>query len=142
MDKLDNKMGIGIIVRDHEGEVMGFMMASKPYITDPVVDEAVVALAATVFSRDMRLKKVILEDDVLQIVPSLRMNVMNWSKYDQLITNARVIPSGLQALQVNHIWRKSNDIAHRLAKEGLCHVEECTSFDGRSSQFYSRYKKY
>ena len=39
----NKKMGIGMIVRDHVGEVLATLMAPKPYITDLVVAETVAA---------------------------------------------------------------------------------------------------
>lgn len=46
-------MGIGIIVRDHEGCVLAATCDSKSYITDPVIAKLLAALFAFVLSCDL-----------------------------------------------------------------------------------------
>jgi hypothetical protein len=42
VDKNNRKMGIGVIVRDHMGEVLATLSAPKPHIIASVVIEALV----------------------------------------------------------------------------------------------------
>jgi hypothetical protein len=49
VDKAEGKMGIGVIVRDHEGAVLATLQAPRLYIIDPTM----VALRAVVFAREL-----------------------------------------------------------------------------------------
>jgi hypothetical protein len=65
-------MGVGAIVRYHEGKVMATMCSSMKFIIDPTMGEAFAAWKAMVFGRNLGLHNVILEDDALEIVHALR----------------------------------------------------------------------
>lgn len=61
------------------------MSASKGYIIDLGIAEAIAALRATSFCRELGHQRVVLEDDALQVVHALRNEDRNISKYDHLI---------------------------------------------------------
>jgi hypothetical protein len=69
---LGRRMGVGIIFRTHEGEVMVTKCSTKPYITDPQTAEAVAAWTAANLVWQLELKDVILEGDSLPVVQVLR----------------------------------------------------------------------
>jgi hypothetical protein len=62
------------------------------------------------------------------------MDGINWTRYGQLIIDARVIPGSLQAWQVSHVSTKAYEAAHRPAKEALCCLKK--SFDGGNFHLY------
>lgn len=66
-------MGVEVIFRDHEGNVLANMCSSKPYIFDPIVVEAYAAWKVVEFSIDLGILNIILEGDVLEIVNALRI---------------------------------------------------------------------
>jgi hypothetical protein len=66
------RMGVGIIFRTHEGEVMATECSTKPYITDPQTAEAVAAWTAANLVWQLELKDVSLEGDSLSVVQVLR----------------------------------------------------------------------
>jgi hypothetical protein len=49
VDKAEGKMGIGVIVRDHEAEVLAALQASRLYVIDP----ATTALRVAIFAREL-----------------------------------------------------------------------------------------
>jgi hypothetical protein len=68
VNKPNNEVGIGIIVRDHNGELLKSRMAFKPYIIDSGIDDQVLAaFAIVIFRRDVELKKVVLKGDVFTL---------------------------------------------------------------------------
>jgi len=44
VDKAEGKMGIGVIVRDHEAEVLAALQASRLYVIDPATTALRVAM--------------------------------------------------------------------------------------------------
>lgn len=68
MDKDRGKMGIGVVVRVHEAEVLATLLAPRLHTNDLVMVEATVALRGAIFSWELGHHKVDLEGDALQIV--------------------------------------------------------------------------
>lgn len=56
-------IGIGVIVRDSEGEVLATLSALKAHIIAPDIAEAMVTLQVTCFCIEFGFYKVVLEGD-------------------------------------------------------------------------------
>lgn len=65
-------MGVGIVIRNHEGEVVTAKCSTKLYITDPMTAEAVAVWTAAQFIRQLGIEHAILEGDSLEVVQSLQ----------------------------------------------------------------------
>ncbi len=67
----------------------GHVLAAKSFTIvgplEPIVAEALAALHAVEFNRDLRLRRIILEGDTLQVVNAMKSTSHNWSKYGQLV---------------------------------------------------------
>jgi ribonuclease HI len=124
VDGTHRRMGMGVIVRDPNGEVVAMLSAPRNYITAPDIAEAVAALKAVTFCRELGFSKVILEGDALQVVNALKASTRNWSPYGHLIEEAHSQLSGMHTWRVNHVRRHLNGAAHQLAKAALTLNEE------------------
>jgi ribonuclease HI len=127
VDSVNCQMGIGIVARNSLGEVVASMFAPKSYIVAPDIAEAVAALRAAKFGRELSFTRVVLEGDALQIVQALKSSTPNWSSYGHLVEEARDQLNGMHTWRVNHVRRHLNGAAHRLAKEALTLSEELIS---------------
>ena len=109
-------MGIGIVIRDFRGSVKAAM--SKPFhgLQEPVVGEAMAALFAVEFGRDIGVKDVIMEGDSLITVNAIRGESHKWSYYGHIIEDIKVVLSNFHRWEVGHIRREGNAAAHHLAK--------------------------
>jgi ribonuclease HI len=65
-------MGVGIIVRDNRGQVHAASSKTIVSTQEPVVAEAMGALCAAEFIRDLGFQDVDLEGDSLQVVQAIR----------------------------------------------------------------------
>jgi hypothetical protein len=74
-----NMMGIGVIARDHEGNVLAMLCTKKEHISDPTMAEAVVAWRAVNLARRLDLQSIMLEGDALEIVQALQEDKGCWS---------------------------------------------------------------
>ena len=61
-------MGIGIVVRDHEGSVLAAMCSTKDYITDPGNAKALAAWHVVELSMRLGLVRVMLEGNALRVI--------------------------------------------------------------------------
>jgi hypothetical protein len=60
-------MSIGVIVRDHEGDILTTLLAHRQCIIDPTT----AALRATIFAMELGHQHVELEDDATQILRAM-----------------------------------------------------------------------
>jgi ribonuclease HI len=89
VDLVNCRIGIGIIARNSQGEVVASMSAPKCYIIALDIAGAVAALRAITFCRELGFTRVVLEGDAIQIVQVLKSSTHNWNSYGHLIKEAR-----------------------------------------------------
>jgi hypothetical protein len=77
VDKNSRKMGVGIIFKDSIGEVLVTLLASKEYIIEHDIAEAMAALRAVRLCCELGFYKVVLEVDALQVVQALSKECRN-----------------------------------------------------------------
>ncbi|XP_059436112.1 uncharacterized protein LOC132169039 [Corylus avellana] len=118
------KMGVGIIARDHAGNVLAVFCASRPLVIDPTVAEDIVAWKATDVCMLMGFSKVILEGDSIEVVKALKGDDWCWNRYGSLINDAKSTLNSLQDWHVCHTKRLANSTAHLLAKHRLTVSED------------------
>jgi ribonuclease HI len=117
-------MGIGVILRDCNGEVLATLSAPKEYITAPDIAEATATLRAVYFCQELGFHQVILEGDALLVVQALNTGGTNWCRYGHLLDEAKGILNSFQSWSVQHVRRTNNEAAHCLAKKALSLCEE------------------
>ncbi|XP_059436284.1 uncharacterized protein LOC132169234 [Corylus avellana] len=91
LDNIHKCMGFGMIARDDQGNVIAAQSKHISAIQAPVVGEAMAALEAVEFSREVGLQDVILEGDSLQVVQALQKTEQNWIPYGHIVEDARLI---------------------------------------------------
>ncbi|XP_042962566.1 uncharacterized protein LOC122296834 [Carya illinoinensis] len=85
----EGKIGIGVLIRDHQGRVIGALHANRPLKGSSFDAEAYGVLLAAIFCRDLGLKSIYLEGDAKQVVDLLKNHKLNWSLGGCLIGDAR-----------------------------------------------------
>ncbi|XP_059429159.1 uncharacterized protein LOC132162969 [Corylus avellana] len=128
VDKEGQKMGIGIIPRDHNGDIVAALVVMRMFITDPTTAEALAAWKLADLCVRMELDNVILEGDSMEVVQALRKEECTWGYYGTLINDAKLLLQCVQEWSVCHVMPKANEASHRLAKINLTLGEErlCT----------------
>jgi hypothetical protein len=116
VDGKRRKIGVGVIVRNHEGGVIAMMCEIINFIQDPVTAEALAARRAVEFSRTLGVGELILEGDALQIVEALQSEDGGRSLYGVIIEDALQIMQSFLNCKVSFIHREGNEEAHKLAK--------------------------
>jgi ribonuclease HI len=117
-------MGIGLIIRDHEGAVVAAKCSTQSHVSDPLIAETIAVWKATRFIKHKGFGNVILEGDSLGVVNSLQDEEQSWAQAGHLIEDTKNTLSGL-AWRIQHIGREANTAAaDKPAKMALLLVEE------------------
>ena len=108
--------GLGVVIRDHEGKVIGALsdrVALPPSVEDV---EALACRRAILFALELNIHSVIFEGDSEIITNSLNSSEACFAPFGHLIEDARHLASGFQAVCFAHVNRKGNGVADKLAK--------------------------
>jgi ribonuclease HI len=116
---LGDRMGVGVVARDHNGNVVGALCCMRPFISDPTTAEAVGAWQAVMFGKQFRVDNVIFKGDSLDVVNAMKRGNSCWAKYGMMVNAAK---EGLQTIPTwdfHHTRREGNGATHRLAKQAF-----------------------
>lgn len=86
---LQSQTGLGVIILDHKGQVMGTLCAKKRLYTKPFIAEAIGLLEAVCFCKEAGFTSVILKGDALQVVKLLGEKTIDWSEGGCIINDTR-----------------------------------------------------
>jgi hypothetical protein len=116
------RMGVGIIVRDDCGRIHVAQSKTLNSYQEPVVGEALVALQAVEFSRDLGLQDVLFEGDSLQVVNMMLEPGESWCHYGQIGADIKLLMGSFRSCEIKHVRQNQNRAAHGLAKEAVREV--------------------
>ncbi|XP_042944578.1 uncharacterized protein LOC122278455 [Carya illinoinensis] len=125
IDKDNSKVGIGVIVRDSDGLVIGSLCSSITLTPNPKIGEAVAALRATMLCAELGLTQIILEGDAPNVVQAVQHKEENWSAFGMVIRDIKSLLSKAREWSIQHTPREFNVIAHTLAKYALTCSKDC-----------------
>ncbi|XVF61991.1 hypothetical protein PTKIN_Ptkin08bG0180400 [Pterospermum kingtungense] len=87
--------GIGVIVRNSMGKVMGTLTASVNWVTDPTMVEAVAVVKALQFALNMGFYKIVLEGDSIGVLKRLSLRKQDLSAVGVVVVEGKVLLSHL-----------------------------------------------
>ena len=107
LDRKVAKGGIGIVIRDEKGKIMGAKVTNSLYFNDPFFDEAKAVLYALVFAYETRFQKIEVECDALSIkkqiqevgaiIPSLEISLKKQgAKLEVLVFSFLILLVGME----------------------------------------------
>ena len=112
-----HEAGVGVIIRNHKGEVMASLCQRIHFPHSVEAMEAYVARSAVQLSRDLGLKEVDVEGDSLTIVNDLCNPEPCYSLYGHLINDTKLLAQDGLSVLFTHVKRDGNILAHSLAKK-------------------------
>ena len=112
----ENCPGMGVIVQDREGLVIAVMSEKIPQLLKPIEIEAMAAIRAFEFAREVGISEAILERDSLLVIKALATKDIGLAPFGLLIQDAYRFTSAFSLLSHSHIKREGNQVAHDLAK--------------------------
>ncbi|XP_075662879.1 uncharacterized protein LOC142632326 [Castanea sativa] len=112
----DNCSRVGVIVRNREGLVIAAMSEKIPQLLQPTEIEAMAAIRALEFAREVGISEAVLEGDSLLVIKALTSKDVGLAPFGLLIQDAYKFTSTFSLLSYSHTKREGNQVAHDLAK--------------------------
>ena len=112
----DNLSGLGAVIRDEYGLVLGSCSKLLPQAYSAMVVEALAAATALALAEDLGMTRVILEGDSLVIINALREEEQILSPIGLLLEDVRMLSISFQKLLYSHTKREGNSVAHNLTR--------------------------
>ena len=112
----DKFSGVGAVIRDENGLVLGSCSKHLPQAYNAVEVEALAAATALALAEDLGMQRVILEGDSLVIIKALREEEQFFSPVGLLLEDVRMLSLSFQKLLYSHTKREGNSVAHNLAR--------------------------
>ncbi|XP_028115297.1 uncharacterized protein LOC114313136 isoform X6 [Camellia sinensis] len=109
-------VGVGVVIRNHLGEVMAALSERLPFWVDSDCAEAYAATKAVELARDLGLSDIHLEGDSLRIVKVLREEAEFMSEYGHILLQTVGVCKSFSRFHVSHVGRQGNGLAHGLAR--------------------------
>ncbi|EPS65787.1 hypothetical protein M569_08990 [Genlisea aurea] len=120
----ESTIGCGCIIRDPVGELVVWQAMSLPFSggSDSLAIEALAAKEALLLAAKLKVPKIILETDCLQLVYILSGKVQSPRHLSLLIDELRSLSSRFVAAVFSHVGREGNSEAHHLADIGFLNI--------------------
>ncbi|KAF5471762.1 hypothetical protein F2P56_008532, partial [Juglans regia] len=112
VERKQRKVGIGVVIRDEDGELLVAVEGQKFNTNQPAEAEAQALWKAMVICRDLRLEKVIFEGDAHVIVKAVNNASEDYSVYGSLIEGIKQLLKGRTNWIVEYTHRSNNVAAH------------------------------
>ncbi|KAG6678721.1 hypothetical protein I3842_14G094800 [Carya illinoinensis] len=114
-----DRVGIGLVARDHGGNVIAIKRVAREGYVAPLMAEALGGLHAAMFAAELNLSSVVLEGDSLQVVQGLSLCGERWDNVGLILLDTRAFFSRFVHCSVSFVRRGGNQKAHCLAREAL-----------------------
>ncbi|XWS35181.1 hypothetical protein CRYUN_Cryun21dG0103900 [Craigia yunnanensis] len=121
----DAVRGVGIVVRDRAGEIIGAFQMKMQGLTNALSVEAFAAVKALEFAKNTGLTRILLEGDALGIINAINSSLPDLSTIRNYVEEAKLQPKDFQLCLVKHTRRTTNGTAHVLAKTTLG-IDDCS----------------
>lgn len=72
-------LGLGALIRDENGRVIGLLRCTRVFHLDPFTAEALALLTAVQFCEEASLTNIVVEGDALRVSNKLRKEEEDWS---------------------------------------------------------------
>ncbi|XP_042974899.1 uncharacterized protein LOC122306539 [Carya illinoinensis] len=115
----EGKMGMGVIIRDEEGEVLASLCGSRKWVSKPDTAEMQALWRALKLCAELNFVNVVFEGDAFGIVKAVNGREENWEWNGQIIEDIREILKNRPNWVVQHTYRECNNAAHSLARYSL-----------------------
>ena len=112
----DNFSGVGAVIRDENGLVLGSCTKRLPQAYSAVEVEALAAATALALAKDLGVTWAILEGDSLVVIKALREKEQLLSPTGLLLEDVRMLSQSFRKLLYSHTKREGNSITHNLVK--------------------------
>ncbi|XP_042992296.1 uncharacterized protein LOC122318762 [Carya illinoinensis] len=119
VDKKERNVGIGVVIRDEEGEILVATREHMSYVTDGAIAESFALRKAMEVCRDLNFNNILFEGDAQNIVNVVNVETKDMTRYGSVIEDVNSLLKGREKWSVSFVFREANEAAHVLAREAL-----------------------
>ncbi|KAK9994655.1 hypothetical protein SO802_024358 [Lithocarpus litseifolius] len=109
--------GLGVIIRDSEGCVIGALAERIPLPISVATVEALACRRAIQFAKDLSIYEATFEGDAEIVTNALRAGTSNHPEFGLVINDSLALASGFRFCNFAHVKRLGNLVAHFLARK-------------------------
>ncbi|XP_050260094.1 uncharacterized protein LOC126705233 [Quercus robur] len=113
----DLEAGIGVVIRNNEGQVLVVLSEKVQMPVTVEVLEMLAARKAAMFARDLGFSQVCFEGDAELVVKCLHLGMVSNALVGHLVKDFMSIGRHFQSSNVIHVRRQGNNVAHALARD-------------------------
>ena len=114
-----NKGGIGILIRNNNGEVMGAKAANVSLVDNAFMVEVMAMIDALILVREMGFTDVVVDEDALSVIKKMQKLEVDFSPIGNFIEEAKMMLPMFNSICFMHTRREGNKVANNLADYGL-----------------------
>lgn len=103
-----SEAGLGVVIRNHEGDVMVALLEKIPLPSSAVVLEMLAARHAVLFVHEVGLHDSIMEGDSEIVINSLTKGYMIQSSFGHLVKDTSFYVHSLRSFCFSHTFRQGN----------------------------------
>ena len=113
------RAGIGVIIRNSDGDVMASMSQQVQLPTTVTQVEAMAARKAAEFALEIGFNKVVLEGDSEIVYKDLKNNGPSLALHGRLVQDVKALFPLFSSICFSHVGRAGNKAAHSLARRAI-----------------------
>ncbi|XP_075669695.1 uncharacterized protein LOC142639391 [Castanea sativa] len=119
-----NSCGIGVVIKNDEGQIMGAMSKKLDQPLGALEVEAKAVEEGVLLAKDLGLRHIIIEGDALTVMAALSGHTSPPSSIQHIIAGAQLWASSFSAWKSTHVRRNCNQAAHLMARNAKS-IFEC-----------------
>ncbi|XP_042976027.1 uncharacterized protein LOC122307281 [Carya illinoinensis] len=124
LDTKGRRMGVGIIIRDNEGEGMVAVCDQIRNVENPVVAECYALRLAVELCSELYIHDATFEGDAKNVIMAVQKDEEEMSDFGSLIEDIKFYFNRNADWHLQFTFRESNTVAHCLAKKALSLLEK------------------
>ncbi|XP_035543621.1 uncharacterized protein LOC118347698 [Juglans regia] len=129
LDVKDRRMGVGIIIRDEEGEALVAVCDQKEHVDNPMVAESYALRVALDVCGELNIQRAIFEGDAKSVITAVHREAEDLSLVGFIVEDIKFSFHRRPDWQLLFVFREKNIIAHILAGKALSFKEKIVWID-------------
>jgi ribonuclease HI len=113
------RMGIGVLVRDATGAIIATLSKNVKVFQDPTTVEAMGALCAVEFSRDVGIQDIFIEGDSKLVIQGINSSSSEFCQYGHIVEDIKKVLRTYRKWEAGFVRQEVNLVAHGLAKVAI-----------------------
>lgn len=115
-DHQQGYMGMGVILRNHTGQVMAARSSTKMGFFEPAVAEAMSLLHGIFLCKELGVQNLIVEGDAQTVIKALQEGSHTGARFGHIVDDMRLALQEMIRWRAVHARREANGAAHSLAR--------------------------